>query len=254
MASAIKRKPGSWWFVTGLKRRPNVGLIYLNGNATKNWGKQMEDSRAIDEWLRPQLAAIVRSLGSNGYEDLFGLSLRARTLWSLSRVACDEGSAEFVYLTDEAVAVASYAGLIGAGAPEETLIVPPLLDDVPELQSAFLDNAGDMRAQIEVAEREFAEQQQRRAEQARVKELIKANAWAELHLPTPEELTATLSTGEAVNIECHSVVYDSDDNLTWYTNPYGIDGVLFNGPPSIAGVRRFLTDMARGVDYGPSPD
>lgn len=214
----------------------------------------MKDSRAIDEWLRPQLAAIVRSLGSNGYEDLFGLSLRARTLWSLSRVACDGGSAEFVYLTDEAVAVAGYAGLIGAGSPGDILTVPALLDDVPELRGAFLDDAKDMRAQIETADREFEEQQQRRAEQARVKELVKTNAWAELHLPTPEELTATLSSGEAVTIECHSVVFDSDDNITWYTNPYGIDGVLFNGPPSVAGVRRFLTDMARGIDYGPSPD
>jgi len=214
----------------------------------------MTDIREMDEWLRPQLAAIVRSLGSNGYEDLFGLSLRARILWSLSRVTCDAGSAEFVYLSDEAVAVAGYAGLVGAGSPDDILTVPALLDDVPELRSAFLDDAENMRAQIEAAEREFEEQQQRRAEQARVKELIKANAWAELHLPTPEELTATLSAGESVTIECHSVVYDSEDNLTWYTNPYGIDGVLFNGLPSVAGVRRFLTDMARGVDYGPSPD
>jgi hypothetical protein len=214
----------------------------------------MADFRGIDEWLRPQLAAIVRSLGSNGHEDTFGLSLRARTLWSLSRVACDAGSAEFVYLTDEAVAVADYAGLVGAGSPGDDLIVPALLDDVPELRSAFLGGAENMRAQIEAADRELEDQQRQRAEQARVKELIKADAWAELHLPTPEELTATLSTGEAVTIECHSVVYDRDDNLTWYTNPYGIDGVLFNGLPTVAGVRRFLTDMARGVDYGPSPD
>ncbi len=214
----------------------------------------MADFRGIDEWLRPQLAAIVRSLGSNGHEDTFGLSLRARTLWSLSRVACDAGSAEFVYLTDEAVAVADYAGLVGAGSPGDDLIVPALLDDVPELRSAFLGGAENMRAQIEAADRELEDQQRQRAEQARVKELIKADAWAELHLPTPEELTATLSTGEAVTIECHSVVSARDDNLTWYTNPYGIDGALFNGLPTVAGVRRCLTDMARGVDYGPSPD
>jgi hypothetical protein len=133
---------------------------------------QMEDIRNIDEWLRPQLAAIVRSLGSNGYEDLFGLTLRARTLWSLSRVACDVGSAEFVYLADEAVAVAGYAGLVGAGSPEETLTVPALLDDVPELRVAFLDDAEYMREQIESALRGLDEQRQRRAEQARIKELI----------------------------------------------------------------------------------
>ncbi|WP_213781768.1 hypothetical protein [Caballeronia sp. dw_276] len=214
----------------------------------------MREIRNIDEWLRPQLAVIVRSLGSNGYEGLFGLSLRARILWSFSRFACEPGSADFVYLSDEALSLAAYAGLVAVNDPDEHLIVPALLDDVPELRSAFIEEAEDTRAMIADAQRELEEQQRQKAERERIKKLIAVNAWAELHLPTPEDLTATLATGESVSIECHSVVYDSADNLTWYTNPYGIDGVLFNGLPTLAGVRRFLTDMARGVDYGPTPD
>ncbi|CAG9207731.1 hypothetical protein PSP6_270061 [Paraburkholderia tropica] len=38
MASAIKREVGSGWFVTGLKRGPNVERIYLNSNGRENAG------------------------------------------------------------------------------------------------------------------------------------------------------------------------------------------------------------------------
>ncbi|RQR11303.1 hypothetical protein [Burkholderia stagnalis] len=96
--------------------------------------------------------------------------------------------------------------------------------------------------------------EQRRAEPQRVNALIGASAWGELDLPTPEELTTILLSGEGESINGHFVVYDSDDGMTWCTNPYGIDGVLFNGRPTIDSVRKFLTDMARGMEYGPLPE
>ena len=210
--------------------------------------------RNIDEWLRPDLAVTVRNMAPNVYESLFDTSLRARILWSLSRFACDPGSADYVYLNDEALSEAAYAGVVAVYDHDDAVIVPALLDDVPELRSAFIERAEETRTMIEEAERECEEKQRQKAESERINKLIVANAWAELHLPTPEELTAKLASGELVTIECHSVSYDSADNMTWYTNPYGIDGVLFNGLPTLAGVRRFLTDMARGVDYGPTPD
>lgn len=88
----------------------------------------------------------------------------------------------------------------------------------------------------------------------RVSDLIKANDWAALDLPTPEELTASLASGEShSDINGHFVVYDQEDDMTWITNPYGVDGVLCNGVPTVNGIRSFLTDMARGVEYGPVP-
>lgn len=62
-----------------------------------------------------------------------------------------------------------------------------------------------------------------------------------------------LLTGEGTTINGHFVVYDSGDDVTWYTNPYGIDGALFERP-TLEGVRAFLADMARGLAYGPTPD
>ncbi|HDR8918774.1 TPA: hypothetical protein QDA94_004183 [Burkholderia vietnamiensis] len=87
----------------------------------------------------------------------------------------------------------------------------------------------------------------------RINALIKASAWSDLNLPTPEALTAMLLSGEGTTIEQHFVVYDSDDDVTWYTNPYGVDGALFDRP-TVERVRSFLADMARGFAYGPTPD
>lgn len=86
-----------------------------------------------------------------------------------------------------------------------------------------------------------------------VDSLLAANNWGALGLPTPEALTGMLLAGKSETIKGHFVVYDSDDDVTWYTSPYGIDGMLFNGRPTVEGVRSFLADLARGAEYGPSP-
>jgi hypothetical protein len=67
--------------------------------------------------------------------------------------------------------------------------------------------------------------------------LLAANNWGALDLPTPEALTASLLDGESQTVNGHFVDYDSDDCLTWYTNPYGVDGVLYNGPPTVERMR-----------------
>ena len=48
--------------------------------------------------------------------------------------------------------------------------------------------------------------------------------------------------------------YDEDDMMTWYTNAYGLDGIVCSGEPTLEVVTRFLANMAAGVDYGMTPD
>ena len=71
--------------------------------------------------------------------------------------------------------------------------------------------------------------------------------------PTPEELLELLLNGESAKINQHFVVYDRENCVVWYTNPYGIDGVLCH-EPTIEAMRVFLARMARDQDYGLTPD
>ncbi len=71
--------------------------------------------------------------------------------------------------------------------------------------------------------------------------------------PTPEEALETLLDGEAVEANGHTARYDDDDMMTWYTNAYGVDGIICGGKPTLEVVTRFLDDMAAGIDYGMTP-
>lgn len=71
---------------------------------------------------------------------------------------------------------------------------------------------------------------------------------------TPAEALEKLLAGEKIKVNCHTVLYDDDDMMTWYTNPYGIDGIICGGKPTLEAVTQFLSDMAAGVDYGPTPE
>lgn len=188
------------------------------------------------------------------------IALEARVQWALATYACDPEATgdytEYGAKMERAEELAYRAAWTDPNAP-----VPHLFADVPYLRDIFVQAAADslnLIAEIEAEVEEERRQSERKAERLRERErvnaLVAANDWAALDLPTPEELTVALSKGESATVNGHFVDYDAEDGLTWYTNPYGIDGVLFDGLPTIDGVRKFLTDMARGIEYGPSPD
>lgn len=52
-------------------------------------------------------------------------------------------------------------------------------------------------------------------------------------LPTSNEALEALLAGEPVAANGHTARYDADDMMTWYTNAYGLDGVLCNGKPTL---------------------
>jgi len=78
--------------------------------------------------------------------------------------------------------------------------------------------------------------------------------WESLGFPSPKTLLAALLAhdDDATVVEGHSLSYDEDLIVTWYTNPYGIDGALC-GVPTMEDMQLFLIDMAQGKDYGPVP-
>ncbi|WP_432262909.1 hypothetical protein [Cupriavidus sp. TMH.W2] len=80
---------------------------------------------------------------------------------------------------------------------------------------------------------------------------IAGNDWAGLDLPAPEALRATLLSGASTTVADHFLQYD--DGVVWYCNPYGVDGLL-GAEPDLALMRRFLTTVALGQIYGPTPD
>ncbi|KVV07397.1 hypothetical protein [Burkholderia ubonensis] len=186
--------------------------------------------------------------------------LEARVQWALATYACDPEATgdytEYGAKMERAEELAYRAAWTDPHAP-----VPHLFADVPFLRDIFVQAAADslnliaeIEAEAEEERRQIESKAERLRERERINALVAANEWAALDLPTPEELTATLSEGGSATVNGHFVDYDSEDGLTWYTNPYGIDGVLFDGQPTIDGVKVFLTDMARGIEYGPSPD
>lgn len=192
--------------------------------------------------------------------DYFSLTLEARVQWALATYACDpQVFGDYTDYGAKMELAEELAQKVGWTYPNAQ--IPHLFLDVPYLRDIFERAAEFMRGEMAEfeADREAEQQRseceaERQRECQRVSALIKANAWAELDLPSPEGLTGTLLVGDGATVNGHFVVYDSDDDMTWYTNPYGIDGVLSSGRPTVADVRRFLADMAHGVEYGPSPD
>ncbi len=69
-------------------------------------------------------------------------------------------------------------------------------------------------------------------------------------LPDPATLLALLIKGERCDVNGHCLI--PDEHGVWITNPYGIDCGLWQ-ELSIQRVEAFLTDMARGEEYGPVP-
>lgn len=190
----------------------------------------------------------------------FAIVLEARVQWALATCAYDAeltGDCTRYGATMERAEELAYS----AAWSDPHAQVPHLFADVPYLRDIFKQAAVDsmdliakMKIEAEEERRQIERNAQRLRERDRVDALIAANDWAALDLPTPEELTVSLSLDESKTVNGHFVIYDSEDRLTWYTNPYGIDGVLCYGLPTFDCLRKFLTDMAHGIVYGPSPD
>ena len=173
--------------------------------------------------------------------------------WALATYACDpESTGDYTAYAAWVERAESLADEAGRSFPDEP--TPNLLVDVPFLRDIF-EIAASLALDNREAERDRAEREEaRQREQARIERAISANDWDALHLPAPEQLAADLTaSNHGVRVACHFLIFDADDGLTWYTNPYGVDGVLCNGAPSPEDARAFLLDMARGVEYGPVP-
>lgn len=55
-----------------------------------------------------------------------------------------------------------------------------------------------------------------------------------------------------VEIDGHTLSYDSENELIWITNPYGIDsGILY---PTEDSCQKFLNRILEGEIYGLSPE
>lgn len=89
-----------------------------------------------------------------------------------------------------------------------------------------------------------------KAQAERTECLLREGRWGDLSLPAPKELAVRIIKGEHVKIKDHSLWYE--DGFTWYTNPYGQDGILGSRPDTDL-MARFLINMARDVELGAVP-
>lgn len=121
-----------------------------------------------------------------------------------------------------------------------------LIAEEPDLLTAFMDGFSNARTARE-QELRIAQEQVRTQE---AQSLIQQARWTDLGLPEPSALAQRILQGENVKINGHGLYFE--DGYTWYTNPYGQDGVL-GGQPTIELLTRFLTNMARGIELGPVP-
>lgn len=131
----------------------------------------------------------------------------------------------------------------------ETDVLPPMFENHAILREAW-------ETTRQVIDEEHAEALQyaaERAHQQKVESHIVAGNWTELGMPTPAEALNTLLAGEELEANGHTAFYDNTDGVTWCVNPYGVDGILCNGQPTLQRVISFLKDMARGKEYGPVP-
>ncbi len=65
-----------------------------------------------------------------------------------------------------------------------------------------------------------------------------------------QSLLDHLLTGESIRL--HGYFLKFSDGVTWYTNPYGVDGALGN-EPSLDMCSNFLDRISSGFDLGLTP-
>jgi hypothetical protein len=69
---------------------------------------------------------------------------------------------------------------------------------------------------------------------------------------TPEQIVDVLLAGGSITVHQHYFVFDAADEIVWYTNPYGIDGILCKRP-SVEWLRKLLYELERGRELGLTP-
>ncbi|SAK93693.1 hypothetical protein AWB79_06990 [Caballeronia hypogeia] len=186
--------------------------------------------------------------------DLFSIALEARCQWALASAydpaitGDDRDYWKCTDLSDDARQLAAGAGHAYRCAP-----CPQLLAEEPLLREAFEDGATIARIEEAEAIARRTREAERELKRHRIETFIAAEDWESLSLPTPDELAAKLLAGQSFRVGGHFVIYDRDLDVVWYTNPYGIDGLLGNDAPTAAAMKSFLIDMARDVTYGPTP-
>jgi len=100
---------------------------------------------------------------------------------------------------------------------------------------------------VDLLVRAFEEAQARTREDAIIEAFL-----GELGLPAPDALLAELLENGSASVDHTLLIWDREEEVTWYTNAYGIDGALC-GTPDRNALRTFLIETARGIEYGPVP-
>jgi hypothetical protein len=178
----------------------------------------------------------------NGDDSLFSLALYARCesalMWLLV-TSGDVGTPAFDLHRGNAWAAAERAGYLYAGEPQ-----PELLKDNCEVHDAWEYGVG-------------LREQERREEQIELKRerraaLAAAKDWGALGYPQPEAILADLKRGEHLCVAGHDLYPDGE--CVFFENAYNVPGVFGDlRDLSVADVEEFLTDMAKGEEWGLVP-
>lgn len=178
--------------------------------------------------------------------NLIYCAIDARACEAISEIAFMAGNDERGFdMREEAISIA-------IAVARETTTLPLMFENSELLREAWEETQHILAMEAEQVSQSVGSEKAEQTRQAKVLEQIKAADWASLSLPTPESALTALLAGERLTANCHTAHYDADDGITWLTNAYGIDGVLCQ-EPDLQAVTSFLTDMAKGIEYGPVP-
>ncbi len=173
---------------------------------------------------------------------LFALALNARVEYALMWIASIvEDEKCWSTRRRNAGELAWKAGYIFGDQP-----IPTFFKGEEELEEAWRAGAIEREDEEHEAEKDI----ERQKREALIEEKIEARDWEALGLPHPHDLLTALQNGESHNVGGHALTPDEDG--VWITNPYGHDCALWQAV-TIEDVEQFLTDMARGEEYGPVP-
>ena len=82
--------------------------------------------------------------------------------------------------------------------------------------------------------------------------LLAAGDWSALSVPSPEDGARMLRAGETVEVQCHKLRYDLENEVVWGTNAYGVDFLAFRDP-SAQNMDFFLRRLLSGGEFGAQP-
>ncbi|CAB3753940.1 hypothetical protein [Paraburkholderia humisilvae] len=177
-----------------------------------------------------------------GNDSLFSLALYARCesalMWLLV-TAGEVGSPAFNLHRRNAFDAAMRAGYLYADESQ-----PLLLQDNCEVIDAW--EYGVALRQREQQDAQRLNGQERRAALAAAKD------WDALGYPHPEAILAGLRAGRHLCVAGHELYPDGE--CVFFENPYNVPGAFGDlRDLTVAHVEEFLTDMARGVEWGLVP-